>query len=233
MQHRDKWSLREKGVLVVPDVISRRDLQPLSTAYDRAIIGGSAPDLRMARDGSGVRLAHLVKYGAEFDDLLTLGPVLKACEVIIGSRFKLSGLRARTVLPGAAEQDLHVDVAVDQEDWPVVGFIVMLDAFRSDNGATRFVPGSHDWANQWRDAVTNKRPNHENKVAACGTAGSVIVFHGSTWHGFGANATDRPRRSIQGHYIPTNGTCSTIWESLSPEIVARFPATTRQILGIA
>ena len=27
------------------------------------------------------------------------------------------------------------------KDWPLVGFILMVDEFRPDNGATRFVPG--------------------------------------------------------------------------------------------
>jgi ectoine hydroxylase-related dioxygenase (phytanoyl-CoA dioxygenase family) len=232
MRRRDKASLQDAGFLVLPDVISSGRLERLSTAYDGALSKGGAPDLKTARDGSQVRLAQLVKYDTEFDNLLVLGPVLEACEAIIGQRFKMSGLRARTVFPGAAGQGLHVDVAVDQDDWPVVGFIVMLDAFRGENGATRFVPGSHKWAKRWRNATTNDRPNHDEEVAACGTAGSVIVFNGSTWHGFGANVTNAPRRSIQGHYVPPKGTCSTCWESLQPEILARLPAATRQILGI-
>lgn len=76
-----------------------------------------------------------------------------------------------------------MDVAVNSADWPLVGFIVMVDDFRNGNGATRFVPGSHKWAHDWKDATTNHRPAHDQQVAACGTAGSVIVFDGSTWHG--------------------------------------------------
>jgi hypothetical protein len=28
----------------------------------------------------------------------------------------------------------------DSVDWPLVGFILMIDEFRADNGATRFAP---------------------------------------------------------------------------------------------
>ena len=69
-------------------------------AYDRAMRVGRAPDLRISRDGSNIRLNHLINYETEFDDLLVLGPIVELCELVIGQRFKLSGLRARTVLPG-------------------------------------------------------------------------------------------------------------------------------------
>jgi len=170
-----------------------------------------------------VRLANLVRYDATFEKLLAIRSILSACEAVIGERFKLSGLRARTVLPGGAEQSLHVDVAADSSDWPLVGFIIMVDEFRVENGATRFVPGSHRWAESWKGVTTNDRPNYSRAVAACGTAGSVIVFHGSTWHGHGSNVVQTARRSIQGAYIPESGVCSQEWSSLSPEFPARVP----------
>jgi lactate racemase len=75
MQRRGKAFLQDAGFLVLPDVISSGRLKRLSTAYDRALSKGGAPDLKTARDGSQVRLAHLVQYDTEFDDLLVLGPV--------------------------------------------------------------------------------------------------------------------------------------------------------------
>jgi ectoine hydroxylase-related dioxygenase (phytanoyl-CoA dioxygenase family) len=57
--------------------------------------------------------------------------------------FKLSNLLGRTLRPKAQAQELHVDYARDGQDWPMVGFIVMIDEFRKENSATRFVPGSH------------------------------------------------------------------------------------------
>ncbi len=79
----------------------------------------------------------------------------------------------------------------------MLGFIVMIDEFRDENGATRFLPGSH------RSAIdaSGQPQAAEHLLAACGPAGSVIVYNGSVLHGHGANMTDRPRRSIQGAYI--------------------------------
>jgi len=69
----------------------------------------------------------------------------------------------------------------------------MADGFRPDNGATRFVPGSHE---------REERPDDEMQAElACGAAGSMRLFNGSIWHGHSANRTTIPRRSIQGAFI--------------------------------
>src|SRR6185295_5037537 len=110
---------------------------------------------------------------AEFDDLYTLEPVLSACLDTIGPQFKLSSFSGRTVQPGAAQQRLHVDVRPDEDAWPLLGFIVMVDEFREDNGATRFVPGSHR-AEPVTAREGNQRPDVDAHVLACGEPGSVI-----------------------------------------------------------
>jgi ectoine hydroxylase-related dioxygenase (phytanoyl-CoA dioxygenase family) len=46
----------------------------------------------------------------------------------------------------------RADVQRDSSGWPLVGFILMIDAFRPDNGATRFVLGSH-----FRFQISRKR----------------------------------------------------------------------------
>ncbi len=118
----------------------------------------------------------MVNRGAEFDDLYVLEPVLSACLASIGPRFKLSSFHGRTVLPGAAAQRLHVDVRPDQDAWPLLGFIVMLDEFRADNGATRFVPGSHRAETPTERSRRQPSARRLEPVLACGTAGSVIVY---------------------------------------------------------
>jgi ectoine hydroxylase-related dioxygenase (phytanoyl-CoA dioxygenase family) len=77
----------------------------------------------------------------------------------------------------------------------------MVDEFRCDNGATRFVPGSHRWAHAPSDVMQDATADYEGQVSACGPAGSVVVYNGSVWHGHGVNQTKEPRRSIQGAYI--------------------------------
>ena len=61
----------------------------------------------------------------------------------------------------------------------MVGFILMVDEFRTDNGATRFVPGSHVWPTIPDDCTQDTSADYEGEVLACGPAGSVIVYNGS------------------------------------------------------
>ena len=130
----------------------------------------------------------------------------------------------RTLPPGAPGQALHVDVGRHSSEWPLVGFIVMVDDFRPDNGATRFVPSSHRCPRAPRDSMTDVVAEHDRQVLACGSAGSLLVFDGSTWHGHTANVSGEPRRSLQGAFIPRGGHAAT-------DFAARMQPETRERLG--
>ena len=225
--------LHALGFCVIPNVVPMAKLTRISEAYDRAFAAATAPDLRTSSSGGDTRLIDLVNRGAEFDELYMVEPVLSACLDTIGPRFLLSSFLGRTVLPGAAAQRLHVDVRPDQDAWPLVGFIVMVDEFRGDNGATRFVPGSHHSETSTNAREGNHRPDDGSQVPACGQAGSVIVYLGSTWHGYSANRSTTPRRSIQGAYIPRSGKAAVEWASrMNPETLGRLSPSARHLLAL-
>jgi ectoine hydroxylase-related dioxygenase (phytanoyl-CoA dioxygenase family) len=147
---------------------------------------------------------------------------------VIGAAFKLSTMHSRAVNPRSQAQALHVDFAREEQDvergaWPMLGFILMIDDFRLDNGATRFVTGSH---------LRGHAPAGAPTVAACGPAGSVIVYNGAVWHGYGANATGQPRRSIQGAYIRRDAQGFPLAERMLPETLGRMPPLARYLLAV-
>jgi hypothetical protein len=189
--------LDERGFVVLPAVVAPGSLAELSAAYDEAVASAIGDDLRVG--STTTRVHDLVNRGAAFDDVYVFPPLIEAAVRVIEGPFKLSSLMARTLRPHQPEQELHVDVERDSADWPLVGFILMIDDFRPDNGATRFVPGSH--RSDLRD--------RGGYVLACGTAGSLLIFNASTWHGHSANTTDLPRRSIQGFFVPRDGRAGT------------------------
>ena len=101
----------------------------------------------------------------------------------------------------------------------MVGFILMVDAFRPDNGATRFVPSSHRWPAP-PDGLSG---GHDGQVLACGPAGSVVVYNGSVWHGHSANPSGIPRRSIQGAYVRRDAQSPVnLPDRMRPETLARI-----------
>lgn len=85
-----------------------------------------------------------------------------------------------------------------------MGFILMIDSFRQENGATRFVPNSHCWPDVPADRLVDTRTEYPGELLGCGEAGMIILFNGAIWHGHRANVTPHPRRSIQGYFVRRN-----------------------------
>ena len=126
--------------------------------------------------------------------------MIEACQQVIARHSRFSTLLARTVRAGVVAQELHSDLQRDDPARPMLGFILMVDPFRLDNGATRFIPGSHRWREVPGDALADCRAAHPDEALAVGPAGSLVMFDASIWHGHTANTSAFDRRSIQGYF---------------------------------
>jgi Phytanoyl-CoA dioxygenase (PhyH) len=222
--------LSENGFVVVPGPSIPGGPEQLSEAYDGAVATAEPADVSIR---SSTRVNDFVNRGPEFDGIYVYGPLLAACSMIIGGPFKLSGMRARTLEPGAPTEALHVDVKHRADGWPLVGFILMVDAFDAENGATRFVPGSHLQPRDPRDVLKTATEPHEDEVLACGPAGSIIIFNASAWHSHTANRSARRRRSVQGHFVLRNASAAEDQaERMRPETFRRIGALAKYVLDV-
>lgn len=217
-------ALAERGFVVLEPVISAVTLVRLAKAYDAAVATAAPQDVKTGTSTTSVN--DFVNRGPDFDAIYVIPQLLEACRQIIGSDFRLSSFHARTRRPHTAAGEWHVDVQRGSKDFPLVSFIFMVDAFTPDNGATRFVPGTHKWRKTPEDTMQDCTADYEGQELACGPAGSLLIFNGSTWHGYTANRSDRPRRSLQGAFIPSTGQVGT-------DFAAHMTATTRKRLGPA
>ena len=219
------------GFVVVHGPVAPPQLSPLAAVYDAAVSAADPADFNSGR--TTTRVSDFVNRAPEFDDLYVYRPILEACCRIIGAPFHLSTMHARAVNPGAPAQALHADYRRKKEGWPMVGFIFMVDEFRRDNGATRFVPGSHRWPHAPSDVMPDATADYEGQVSACGPAGSVVIYNGSVWHGHGVNQTTEPRRSIQGAYIRRDDKQGTNQVArLRPDTLGRIGALAKYILNV-
>ena len=201
--------LRDNGFVVLPGPVIPGGHEQLLRAYDRAVATADPSDVHTGRTRASTRINDFVNRGPEFDNIYIYPPVLAACRQIIGGSFKLSGMRARTLHAGAPAEGLHVDVKHQANGWPMVGCILMVDTFTSENGATRFVPGSHLQTLEPGDVMNSPTDNHPEQVLASGLAGSIIIFNASVWHGYSANKSSTPRRSIAAHFVPREAQASS------------------------
>ena len=223
--------LEERGFVVLPSMLAPESTERLATAYTEAVASATSDDIRVG--STSTKVSDFVNRGAAFDNLYLFPPLLEACCQVIGAPFKLSSFHARTLRPGACLEELHVDVPRSSVDWPLLGFILMVDDFRPDNGTTRFVPGSHRWSRTPEETMSDLRTAHEAEVLACGEAGSLLVFNGSAWHGHTANRSNRPRRSIQGAFIPREGRAATDFSArMQPETRARLSSLAHNVLAL-
>ena len=223
--------LHDVGFVVIPGPVAPDRLAQLAAAYDSAVVSASPDDFALG--SSTTRVHDFVNRGSEFDGLYIYQPVLEACCRVIERPFKLSTLLARTVRPRSQAQALHLDFERDIAGWPMVGFIFMVDEFRSDNGATRFIPASHNWSTVPDRLMNDPLADYENQILACGSAGSLIIYNGSVWHGHTANSSDAPRRSIQGAYIRREARSGVnLPERMRPDTLARIGSLARYVLAI-
>lgn len=215
-------ALDDRGFVVLDRIIPSIQLVRIAKSYDAAVTGASPEDTRVGSNTT--RVTDFVNRGPDFDAIYVYPVLLEICRHIIGREFRLSSFHARTLRPHTEAGEWHVDVQRGTKEWPLVGFIFMVDAFTPDNGATRFVPGTHRWRKTPEDSMSDLRAEYDGQELACGPAGSLLVFNGSVWHGHSANRTDRPRRSLQGAFIPAAGSAAT-------DFAARMSADTRRRLG--
>jgi len=211
--------LFELGFLILPQLLTAKQLEQITATYDRVMGCGPGAHFRVGRTTTR---RYFVDCVLDFEAVYQHPALLEAVARLIGQPFKLSSLLGRTLRAGSSAQDLHRDIARDSRDAPMVAFILMIDPFRPDNGATRFVPGSQNWPDGLPE-MAGLRAECAGEVLGCGTAGSMIVFNGAVWHGHTANLSSTPRRSVQGYFVQRSAASGlAFFERLSPEARTRM-----------
>ncbi|MCY4142503.1 MAG: phytanoyl-CoA dioxygenase family protein [Gammaproteobacteria bacterium] len=151
--------------------------------------------------GTARHLANLITLDPMFLLVIDHDAVLPYIEQTMGKDLILGSLSARVVRPGEGSQTLHSDVPLALHrygnDAPLMmNTVWALSDLTPDNGGTRLVPGSHQ-SHLFEPPAGLTLPYLMQPTL---TAGSVVIFHGQTWHGGGENNSDQLRSAMFGHY---------------------------------
>ena len=191
--------------------IARDGYTILENAVEPALLDAVATDLlrlerelgvRPARnDFEGtrtVRIYNLLVHGALYEQIPVHLAVLPLVEQVLDAGCLVSSLSSISIDAGETAQPIHADDQLIPLAKPHVATVCntmwALTDFTEANGATRIIPGSH---------VRDHSPVYGrdyDSIPAEMRRGSVLVWHGSLWHGGGANRTDERRIGLAMNY---------------------------------
>jgi ectoine hydroxylase-related dioxygenase (phytanoyl-CoA dioxygenase family) len=180
---------------IEPDLVDElaHDLERLERVL------GTVPAANSFEGHRTVRIYNLLVHGEQYERIPVHEEVLPVVEGVLGRGCLVSSLSSISIDPGESAQPIHADDQLIPLPRPhpalVCNSMWALTDFTEENGATRIVPGSH----RWDHAPDYGRP-HEGSMPAEMPKGSVLIWHGSLWHGGGANRSERRRVGIAMNY---------------------------------
>jgi ectoine hydroxylase-related dioxygenase (phytanoyl-CoA dioxygenase family) len=220
--------LTDDGYVVVSGLMSADELE--AARADLGLALEATPTGRNFFEGLATQRVYALFAKTRTFDRAAVHPLLlEVLDQVLGY-YQLSAPVGICVGPGEKAQVLHRDDAVYPLPQPgppvVVNTMWPLDEFTEENGATRFVPGSHRWE-------PGRHPSREDPVqTATMSPGDVMFYLGSLWHGGGANRTGRPRLGVILEYVaawlrPQENHCLAV----PRDVVRQLPQRLQELLG--
>lgn len=234
-----RGQLQDEGFCVVEGVLKGDALTRVREALDRAVArtraaGGTGHDGRLDPNAANVRVYNLPALDPVFVELLREPQAMALAQEVLGPDLLVSNFTANIALPGSGSMRLHSDQAlVIPPPWGspwAMNVIWCLDDVRAENGATRYLPGSH----RYTDFADLPEDAEAKTVAFEAPAGSIVAMEGRLWHTSGANITaDEQRRMMFAYYSTDFIRQQMNWEAvLPPAVKDGLDAEGRKLFGL-
>jgi ectoine hydroxylase-related dioxygenase (phytanoyl-CoA dioxygenase family) len=189
---RDGYTVLED--VIAPDLVASLadDLLRLEAIYEVRPADNSFEGART------VRIYNLLALGRIYEQVPVHEQVLAIVERVLDPGCLVSSLSSISIMAGEDAQPIHADdqlIPLPKPHAPLVcNTMWALTDFTEANGATRVIPGSH---------LADHNPEYGqpyDSIAAEMPQGSVLLWHGSLWHGGGANTTSERRVGVAMNY---------------------------------
>ena len=191
---------------------------------------GTQPSNNSFEGRATTRVYNLLAHGPLWEQIPVHPTVLPIVDGVLDAGCLVSSLSSVAIRPGETAQPIHADdqlLPIAKPHPPTVcNTMWALTDFTDLNGATRVVPGSH---------LLDHSPDYGSpydSIPAEMERGSVLIWHGSLWHGGGANRSDERRVGVAMNYCAGYIRQQENQQlGLSRELVAGFPPRLRELVG--
>ena len=223
--------ITEQGWTVIEDAIDPELIDELSSDLDRLERELEVRPADNSFEGRRTkRIYNLLAYGPLWWKVPVHPVVLPVVEGVLDEGCLVSSLSSIDIGPGETAQPIHADdqlIPLPKPHPPTVcNTMWALTDFTEENGATRVITGTH----LADDSPVYGQPYES--VPASMRRGSVLVWHGSLWHGGGANRTDRPRVGVAMNYCAGYIRQQENQQlGLRPSLVADMPRRLQELVG--
>jgi ectoine hydroxylase-related dioxygenase (phytanoyl-CoA dioxygenase family) len=191
--------INRDGYTIVENAIEPDLIDGLLEDLDRLVVELDIKPAANTFEGSStLRVYNLLAHGERFERVPVHPAILPIVDGVLGPGCLVSSLSSIDIRPGETAQPIHADdmlMPIPKPHPPTVcNTMWALTDFTEENGATRIIPGTH-----LADASPNYGQEYDS-IPAEMTKGSVLVWHGSLWHGGGANRSSDRRVGIAMNY---------------------------------
>ena len=188
----DGYTIVENAI--APDLIAELNETLLRLERDMKIV----PAKNSFEGHKTVRIYNLLALAPVFQRIPVHENVLPVIEGVLDDGCLVSSLSSISIDPGETGQPIHADDQIMPVAKPHAPFVCnsmwALTDFTEENGATRIIPGTHKWDH------SPEYGTHYDSIPAEMRKGSVLIWHGSLWHGGGANKSAARRVGVAMNY---------------------------------
>jgi Phytanoyl-CoA dioxygenase (PhyH) len=242
---RNAWELDALGYTVLtPEQTGAGDLVPRMRAQLMGMFEAQVGcSLDLERDegfavgstpvGRGMIVPLPLLYDPMYEQALLNRAMLALVTYLLGESCILSSMSSMLKTRAPETLELHTDSVGMPAPLPpyaqVANATWALSDYTPENGATRFVPGSHKFA---RHPNTAEAMDMSSAVTVTAPAGSIILWTGGTWHGAAPRTNPGARLSLIMLFCRWYLMPQLLLRQLVPaEAVARNPPRFSTLMG--
>jgi ectoine hydroxylase-related dioxygenase (phytanoyl-CoA dioxygenase family) len=229
-------TIHQEGYAIVPAFLDeqeqsnlRKGLAPFFTNTAKLFARPGEPE--QLTDKQTIHIQNVLAKTDIVDNIAVKQSLRGVLAGVLGHDFVFNaGAVAMAPDPGCHAQGLHRDdgffALIQRPHLPLVLTVaIALDDFYPDNGSTQLIPRSHLWP-------AERSPEPDDVVQVEMSAGSMLLWDGSLYHGGGANLTPDTRRTLTFNY--TRGWLRTQFNqylSIPRERILSMPTQLQADLG--